>query len=298
MQPITTLLDRSSLARGPHLPARLQAAYGGDLDFPAPAARPVYVLANFVTTLDGVVSYQIPGKSGGGEISGINAEDLFIMALLRSLADAVMVGSGTLHGDSGHVRTPEAVCPELRDEFRSFRQTLLHKPLHPLNVIVSGSGAVNLDEPTFHTPGLSTLIITTEAGRDRLRRDHGRGLSATQVRTSGDQGSRFAPSSILQILREEFAVKQLVLEGGPTLCGQFLAEGEVDELFLTQSPQIAGRSDSHPRPSFAGQTSFLPDDAPWFELLSLKTAGSHLYARYKRNLSAGTRPASRSSFVR
>ena len=45
-------------------------------------------------------------KSGGNEISGCSADDRFVMGLLRSVADAVLVGSGTLHGDPGHVRTP------------------------------------------------------------------------------------------------------------------------------------------------------------------------------------------------
>src|SRR5512133_2052198 len=67
-----------------------------------------------------VISYRIPHKSGGGEISGVNEEDQFIMGLLRSSADAVLFGSGTLHGDSGHVRIPEFIYPQLRDDFRSF----------------------------------------------------------------------------------------------------------------------------------------------------------------------------------
>ncbi len=281
MQPITTLLDRAAVPAEPPLPARLKAAYGGDLDFPRPAMLPVHVAANFVTTLDGMVSYQIPGKAGGGEISGFDEGDQFIMGLLRSRADAILFGSGTLHGDTGHVRIPEFIYPGLRDEFRSFRRTL-QKPLHPLNVVVTGSGEINLDEPTFHTPNLVTLIITTATGQDRLRRDHGDGLSVTQVRTLGGEGNRVAPSGVLKLLREEFGVEQIVLEGGPTLFGQFLADGQVDELFLTLSPQIAGQSKVHSRLGLAALTSFLPDTAPWFELLSLKMAGSHLYARYGR----------------
>jgi riboflavin biosynthesis pyrimidine reductase len=222
------------------LPASLKAAYGGALDFPRATARPVDVAANFVPTLDGVVSYQIPHKSGGGEISGFNEEDQFIMGLLRSSTDAVLFGSGTLHGDSGHVLTPEFIYPQLRDDFRSFRQTVLEKPVHPLNVVMTGSGEIKLDEPTFHTPELSTLIITTEAGYDRLRRDHGSELSITQIRAVSHEGSKVAPSAALKILSEEFNVERLVLKGGPTVFGQFLAQGLIDELFLTLSPQIAG----------------------------------------------------------
>ena len=71
---------------------------------PAPQARP-YCIANFVSTLDGVVSFNLPGQSEGAQISSSNEEDRFIMGLLRASADAVLVGSGTLQavGSAGHL---------------------------------------------------------------------------------------------------------------------------------------------------------------------------------------------------
>ena len=74
---------------GALLPAALREAYDGDLQFPQAARHSVYVVANFVTTLDGVVSYQIPGKSGGGEISGFNDQDRYIMALPSMVMPAI-----------------------------------------------------------------------------------------------------------------------------------------------------------------------------------------------------------------
>ena len=56
---------------------------------PRHAARP-HVIGNFVTSLDGVVSLGIPGKAGGGEISGFNPHDRMVMGLLRAAADAVV----------------------------------------------------------------------------------------------------------------------------------------------------------------------------------------------------------------
>ena len=95
MKPITTLLDRQDTLERGVLPEELTILYGGDLRFPEHDDRP-YVIGNFVSTLDGVVSFEIPGKSGGGDISGFNEADRFIMGLLRASADAVIVGSGTL----------------------------------------------------------------------------------------------------------------------------------------------------------------------------------------------------------
>ena len=44
----------------------------------SPAERP-YVFANFVSTLDGVVSYAIRGQASGSAISGSDPADRFIM---------------------------------------------------------------------------------------------------------------------------------------------------------------------------------------------------------------------------
>ncbi len=59
--------------------AELERLYGGNLLFPEMQDRP-YVIGNFVESLDGIVSFLIPGKSGGSPISGSSAEDHFVMA--------------------------------------------------------------------------------------------------------------------------------------------------------------------------------------------------------------------------
>jgi len=117
MDPIRTLLDRQPVLSAPILPEDLHKLYGGDLQFSA-TARP-YVVANFAVTLDGVVSYKIPDKSGGAEITGRNAGDHFIMGLLRASADAVLVGSGTFGEVSpSHLWIPEYICPEAARLYR------------------------------------------------------------------------------------------------------------------------------------------------------------------------------------
>jgi riboflavin biosynthesis pyrimidine reductase len=74
----------------------------------------------------------------------------------------------------------------------------------------------------------------------------------------------------------------LLHEGGPTLFGQFLAAEAVDELFMTLSPQIAGRQADAVRPALVQGVEFVPDWAPWFQLLSVKQNAEHLYLRYRR----------------
>gem|GEM_PF-2547664 len=97
LPPLETLYDRydKSSFEIP-LPPALHGLYG-DLRFPVRprrAAKRPYVIGNFVSTLDGVVTLNVPGKSGGGPISGDSLHDKMVMGLLRAVSDAVVVGGG------------------------------------------------------------------------------------------------------------------------------------------------------------------------------------------------------------
>jgi riboflavin biosynthesis pyrimidine reductase len=270
---IVTLYEREE-PKEQSLTSELRRLYGGDLYFPEPHSNRPYVIANFVETIDGVVSFRIPG---GAEISGGSAEDRFVMGLLRSVSDAVLIGSGTLHGDPGHVRIPAFIYPEAKDLYAELRRKLGKPPL-PLNVVLTASGKIDLDEPTFHTEGLPTAIVTTKEGASRIASDQG-DISHITVRSTGEAVST-TPAAVLKILADEFGIRLLLHEGGPTTFGQFLAANMIDELFLTLASQIAGRQSLAQRPSIAGETLFSPEMAPWFGLRSIKRAWDHLLLRY------------------
>src|SRR5438132_13919239 len=126
MERIRTLFDHAVSPGQPILPSELHRYYDGDLRFsPALEERP-HVIGNFVSTLDGVVSYAIPGKAGGGDISGFNEGDRFIMGLLRASADAVMVGAATLQ-EAGrrHLLTAQSINPSSSDAYERYRQSVL-----------------------------------------------------------------------------------------------------------------------------------------------------------------------------
>jgi len=76
-------------------------------------------------------------------------------------------------------------------------------------------------------------------------------------------------------------VELLLHEAGPTLFGEFLAGGFMDELFLTVAPQIAGRDPVHPRPGLVADVQFSPATAPWWKLISTKSATDYLFLRYQ-----------------
>ena len=283
MRLVQTLVDCDRENAEVALPPELREMYDGDLRFRASSAGRPYVIANFVSALDGVASYGIKGQSGGSAISDSNPADRFIMGLLRASVDAVMVGAGTLQ-DAGanSLWTPEYVYPDAKRLYAEYRVNALHKPEYPLLVIVSGSGELELERAVFRSPAMRTLVVTTPAGSDELTRRGAAALSSVEVCALDSNSGIIDPLAILELLQAQFGVKTLLHEGGPTLFGQFLAAEAVDELFLTLSPQIAGRSGDSARPAIVQGVEVAPDSAPWFQTLSVKANAAFLYLRYQR----------------
>lgn len=283
MQLVQTLVDCDKEHAESALPPELREMYDGDLRFRTSSAGRPFVVANFVSTLDGVISYGIKDKSGGSAISGSNPADRFIMGLLRASADAVMVGAGTLQDvGANSLWTPEYVYPDAKRLYAEYRVNARHKPEYPLLVIVSGSGQLELERAIFQAPAMRTVVITTSAGRDELTRRGAAALGSVEVHALDSSSGSIDPLAMLELLHARFGVRTLLHEGGPTLFGQFLAAEAVDELFLTLSPQIAGRKGDSVRPAIVQGVEFVPDSAPRFQTASIKTKDAYLYLRYRR----------------
>ena len=256
------------------LPPMLSRLYGR-LQFPPHPDRPV-IIGNFVSTLDGVVSLGEPGNAGGGEISGFNAHDRMVMGLLRALADAVIVGAGTLRADPEHRWTAAYIAPSFAEAFPVLR-TNLGKPEPPLNAIVTTRGEIDLSLPVFQSGEVPVLLVTTTQGEDRVHVQ--RVPAAVQIAAVQPSGSLSAQA----IVQAVCAVRQctvILVEGGPQLLGDFFAGGVLDELFLTLAPQIAGRDTTTSRPGLVTGQRFAPEHPLWGTLVSVKRAGSHLFLRY------------------
>jgi riboflavin biosynthesis pyrimidine reductase len=261
----------------------LRELYDGDLHFRISLSERPFVFANFVSTLDGVVSYEIRGQAGGSTISGSDQADRFIMGLLRASADAIIVGARTVHDVSPtSLWTPEYTYPNAKHLYAEYRVGTLHKSEYPILVVVSGSGKLELERAIFQTPAVRTVVVTTLAGRDELTRRGAATLDSVEIHALNSSSGSIAPPEILQLLHSQFGVETLLHEGGPTLFGQFLAAEVVDELFLTLSPQIAGRKGDAIRPALVHGVEFVPDSAPWFQLLSVKQKAEYVYLRYRR----------------
>jgi riboflavin biosynthesis pyrimidine reductase len=272
--PLEILFDRARGARLP-LPTLLQRWYG-TLRVPRPATRP-YVIANFVSTLDGVVALE--GIRGGGrEISGGNAEDRMLMGILRAASDAVVVGAGTLRSVPRHLWTAEHVFPSLQSRFADLRARLGLPPL-PTNVVVTACGRLDLTLPVFRTPGLRCLVVTTPRGARSLTKADV--PSQTEIASTGETDRVSAPA-IARVLQQRLPRARLILlEGGPHLIADFLTEGALDELFLTIAPQLAGRVPERDRLSLVEGRTFGPERPLWGSLVSVRRAGDYLLLRYR-----------------
>ena len=257
------------------LPPNLARLYGS-LRMPLPRTHP-HVYSNFVTSLDGVVSLNTKAHASGADISGFSAQDRMVMGLLRAIADVVIIGSGTLSADPKHVWTAGAIFPEFANEYQQLREVLGKRGM-PLNVIVSGSGRIDLRLPVFASGEVPVLVVTTTAGAQRLRKQ--RAPDSVEIRAIRRSASAIPASAILDEVCRVSRCKRILVEGGPRLLGDFYAEGLVDEQFLTLAPQIAGREAGDRRLSLVMGKTFAPRRALWGSLIDVRRGSRQLFLRY------------------
>jgi riboflavin biosynthesis pyrimidine reductase len=248
------------------LPSALTDEYAGTIGFRRPCA-----FANFVTSLDGVAA--IPDVDRSSALIGAgDPGDRFVMGLLRACADVVLIGAGTLRAHPTSRWTPENTAKAFATSFEQLRQTL-GLALRPALAIVTASGKI---DPSH--PGLSdgAVLITTDEGAARLRENGAPESWDIAVVGSGDGVD---PLAVVQALHSR-GHDLILAEGGPTLLGELLRAHLVDELFLTISSRIAGRSEARPRPGIVDGVEFLPGQKEDATLLSARRSGSHLLLRY------------------
>jgi riboflavin biosynthesis pyrimidine reductase len=260
--------------RGSPMPDALRGAYGGPLLIPLRPDRAT-ILMNFVSTLDGIVALGPGEQAGGGVISGHDEADRFVMALLRAVADVVLMGAGTIAGGSSHQWTAEHLHPASAPAFREWRAAL-GLAEQPSVVIVTGSGDLRLGRRGLDDPSVPIVLATTTAGARRLAGSDLPSHARIEVAGSGDGLSAAEIATVLA----RVGGRVVLSEGGPHLYGNLVAGDLVDELFLTVAPQIVGRG--RDRLGMVEGIELPPDDARWQELASVRRDGNHLFLRYRR----------------
>lgn len=265
--------DAGQPSRGRALPAALADRHGADLVIPLHDDRPT-VIANFVSTLDGVVAFDPGGPGGGRAVSGDLEADRFLMGLLRAIADAVLVGAGTVRASSSRSWTPARAHPGSADAFEGWRRALGLSP-QPMAVLVTGSGVLDPERPWRPRGDQPLVVMTTERGAARLSAD---GVADVEVLPTGLDG-RIPMDAMLERLGTR-GVRLLLCEAGPTVFGELVAAHLVDELFLTLAPRLAGREGALRRPGLVEGVAFGAALAPSARVRSIMRSGDHLFLRY------------------
>ncbi|QIN83004.1 hypothetical protein GBA63_10345 [Rubrobacter tropicus] len=218
-----------------------------DLRLPAPKdpARP-YVLVNMVSSVNGVASV-------GGKAAGIGkSADRKAMRGLRSVVDAVMVGAGTLRAERMRLGLDDPSLPQ------------------PLAVILCGPEPPTIGERLIRDPAQRVLLaFPKEASGAYEHPTKGIDLMPTPSLPDGRVDLRAA----LRKLRTDHGVARLLVEGGPKTNGALLAQGLVDELFVTISPLLLPTTGGHIVDVGAGASREL-------RLHSTKTSGDEIFLRY------------------
>ena len=244
------------------MPDELRLLYGGGLGFGGPA-----VFANFVETIDGVVS--IPDVAASNALIADGSEaDRFVMGLLRACASAVLVGPGTMRASPQGTWRPERVYPAAAEAFAELRHRL-GLGERPTVACVTSGRSLDPTHPVFEE---GAIVLTTAAAAADLRVP-----AATEVVAVND-GDSVDLRLAVEALRER-GHELILSEGGPPLFGALLAAGVVDELFLTISPLLAGRAGVH-RPALVEGVELLPELVRRARVLSVRRHDDHVFLRY------------------
>ena len=222
------------------------------LDFAAaaPGDRP-YVVVNMVATADGRAS--VEGRTA--PLSSVADRQLF--HALRTRVDAVMVGAGTVRVERyGRI---------VRDAARREQRARSGLEPDPLAVIVSASLGLPADLPLLQDAS-SRVVVVTSSDRE---------LAGQAARVEYLRSSPVDLRAALAQLRAEYGVRSILCEGGPHLNASLLADGLIDELFLTTVPKLAG----------AARALTITNEAPLgapldLQLMWLLECEGELFARY------------------
>jgi 2,5-diamino-6-(ribosylamino)-4(3H)-pyrimidinone 5'-phosphate reductase len=144
----------------------------------------------------------------------------------RAAYDAIMVGANTIRIDN------------------SFLTVRLVPGKSPLRVIPCSMADIPPDANVLGTDAPTVIAVCEAAPQDQVRAIRAKGV---QVVVAGK--THVELPLLMKILKEQFRVNKLMIEGGPTLNWHMLHDKLVDEIRLIHLPFIVGGSDT---PSLVG----------------------------------------------
>jgi 5-amino-6-(5-phosphoribosylamino)uracil reductase len=182
-----------------------------------------------------------------------------------ALADAILVGSGTLSdgGSAVLVQQPELIQARIDRG----------QPAQPPQIICSRSGKVDSQLSFFSQPIERWLLTTTIGSIDWLDRDSFDRVIVAETNDGSDIDWQAA-----RLKLTELGIETICFLGGSALAASLFAADFIDELWLTICPFIYGGSDA---PSPVSGAGFTPELAPKLTLLSVDRVDQELFLHYQ-----------------
>lgn len=198
---------------------------------------------NFIASVNG----QAAGSDGTSE-SLTNRVDRRILGTIRRLGDLVLVGAGS-------IRTEGYFLPKTA----------------PLAIVTNSGDLTGHRIPNDVAAG-RVIVLCPSAAAPAVRSTLGASAASIIELAASSDGSRVDLAAAIDALHR-LGYHRIVCEGGPTLAGQLVNAGVVDELCLSTSPQLS----AHVMPVLPGLTS-----AHALQLTHLLAdADGQLYARWR-----------------
>ena len=207
---------------------------------------------NAAMSLDGKIA------TSKGDSSLSSPEDLKRVHRLRTSADGIMVGFGTLLADD----------PKLTVKLVQGR--------NPRRIIVDSRARTPLNAEVVRTALKTPTIIavTSRAPRRRVRALEDAGVTVLKC----GNGSLVSLRLLLPRLRT-MGMRRILLEGGGILNWSMLSQGLVDEVSVAISPRILGGAKAITLVEGSGVAA--TRDAVRLRLLAIKNYGSDTVLRYR-----------------
>ena len=170
-----------------------------------------YVRWKYAATLDGRVA-----AADGSSRWITSAEARADVHRLRAEADAVVVGSGTLRADDPHlaVRGIDGVT-------------------QPLRVVVDSRARIAAGARVLDDAAPTLVVVGKDADTSHLA-----GVAVARLPHAGNGPGIDVPALLAELFSR--GVRSVLLEGGPTLAGAFVAAGAVDAVTGYLAPALLG----------------------------------------------------------
>jgi riboflavin-specific deaminase-like protein len=224
-------------------------------------------MATFAMTADGKVT-----TKNFGPVDFTSRQDKLHLFRQRALADAVLLGHTSLERDNVRLGLP-AELQEMRIKSGQTRS--------PLRVIVSNKGKIDNRLKIFQSDLSPIIIFSTK----RMPRKNRKALQRKATLHLTD-AQHVDLAVMLETLRNQYKVRTLACEGGPTLFRALLEEDLIDQLNLTIAPYMFGGATA---PTLTGLSNkFLPASVHC-SLMDMRTVRDECFLIYRIKHQRGRR---------